>query len=95
VERSQEHIEAFMYLREHCTKKGEHASIKPPIMADITTFDPAQIPQQVDLLVFSNVLNELSSASPEQRADLVMKFAERVAPDGGLPCPQDISRHLA
>ena len=84
VERSEEHIEAFMYLRDHCTKKDENASIKPPIMADITTFDPAQIPQQVDLLVFSNVLNELSSASPEQRADLVMKFAERLSPDGSI-----------
>jgi hypothetical protein len=84
VERSEEHIEAFMYLRDHCTKKDEHASIKPPIMADIMLFDPARIPQQVDLLVFSNVLNELSSASPEQRADLVMKFAERLSPDGSI-----------
>ena len=84
VERSEEHIEAFMYLRDHCTKKDENTSIKPPIMADIMVFDPAQIPHQVDLLVFSNVLNELSSASPEQRADLVMKFAERLSPDGSI-----------
>jgi len=84
VERSEEHIEAFMYLRDHCTKKDENASIKPPFMADIMVFDPAQIPHQVDLLVFSNVLNELSSASPEQRVDLVMKFAERISPDGSI-----------
>jgi SAM-dependent methyltransferase len=84
VERSEEHIEAFMFLREQCTHKGAPASIKPPIRVDITTFDPAQIPQQVDLLVFSNVLNELSDASPEQRADLVMKFAERLLPDGSI-----------
>jgi SAM-dependent methyltransferase len=84
VERSEEHIEAFMYLRDHCTKKDANASIKPPIRADITTFDPAQIPQQVDLLVFSNVLNELIDASLEQRADLVMRFAERLSPDGTI-----------
>lgn len=84
VERSDEHNEAFMYLRDHCTKKDANASIKPPVRADITTFDPAQIPQQVDLLVFSNVLNELIDYSLEQREDLVMKFAERLSPDGSI-----------
>jgi len=84
VERSEEHIEAFMYLRDHCTKKGENARIKPPFLTDITTFDPERIPQQVDLLVFSNVLNELIDTSPEQRADLVMKLAERLSPDGSV-----------
>jgi len=84
VERSEEHIEAFMFLREQCTHKGAPASIKPPARADITTVDPAQIPQQVDLLVFSNVLNELIDHSLEQRADLVMRFAERLSPDGTI-----------
>jgi hypothetical protein len=83
IERSEEHIEAFMFLREQFTKKGGHAGIKPPIRADITTFDPAKIPQQADLLIFSNVLNEVS-AGPEQKADLVMKFAERMSPDGSI-----------
>jgi hypothetical protein len=84
VERSEEHIEAFMFLREQFTRKGAHASIKPPVKADITTFDPAKIPQQADLLIFSNVLNELSTVTPEERADLVMKFAERVSPEGTI-----------
>jgi len=84
VERSEEHIEAFMFLREQCTQKGAPASIKPPIMADIITFDPAQIPQQVDLLIFSNVINELIGHSLEQHADLVMKFAEQLSPDGSI-----------
>jgi SAM-dependent methyltransferase len=84
VERSEEHIEAFMFLREQFTRKGAHASIKPPVKADITTFDPAKIPQQADLLIFSNVLNELSTATPAERADLVMKFADRLSPDGTI-----------
>jgi SAM-dependent methyltransferase len=84
VERSEEHIEAFMFLREQFTRKGAHASIKPPVKADITIFDPTKIPQQADLLIFSNVLNELSTVTPEQRADLVMKFAERLSPDGTI-----------
>lgn len=84
VERSEEHIEAFMYLREHFTAKGANASIKPPIRADLTSLDPAKIPQQVDLMIFSNVLNELSDITLEQRTDLVMRFAERLAPDGTI-----------
>jgi len=84
VERSEEHIGAFMFLREQCTQKGAPASIKPPVMSDITAFDPAQIPQRVDLLIFSNVINELIDHSLEQRADLVMKYAEQLSPDGSI-----------
>lgn len=84
IERSEEHIEAFLHLREQCTKKGEHVSIKPPIKADLVTLDPQKIPQQVDLMIFSNVLNELSDLSIDQRADRVLKLAERLAPDGSI-----------
>jgi hypothetical protein len=84
VERSEEHIEAFMYLRDHCTKKDANASIKPPVRADITTVDTVKNVENIDLLIFSNVLNELSATSPEQRADLVMKFGERLSADGSI-----------
>jgi SAM-dependent methyltransferase len=84
VERSEEHVEAFMYLREQCTKKGANASIRPPIKADLTTLDPAKIPQQIDLMIFSNVLNEISDLSHDQRADLVMRLAGRLSPDGTI-----------
>jgi SAM-dependent methyltransferase len=84
VERSEEQIEAFMFLRDQCTKKGAPARIKPPVKGDITGIESVQNPKQVDLLIFSNVLNELTTASPEERADLVMKYAERLAPDGTI-----------
>jgi hypothetical protein len=84
VEHSEEHIEAFLYLRDRFVPKGGNVSVKPPVKADITASDPAKIPQQADLLVFSNVLNELSEKSPEQRADLVIHYAERLAPDGTI-----------
>jgi ribosomal protein RSM22 (predicted rRNA methylase) len=76
VERSEEHIEAFLYLRDRFVPKGGRVSVKPPVKADITSSEPAKIPQHADLLVFSNVLNELSDMSPEQRADLVMRYAD-------------------
>jgi SAM-dependent methyltransferase len=84
IERSEEHIEAFLSLREQCTKKGERVSIKPPIKADLVPFDPEKIPQQIDLMVFSNSLNELGGLSIEERADLVLRLAGRLAPDGTI-----------
>jgi SAM-dependent methyltransferase len=84
VEQSEEHIEAFVFLRDRCTKKGAPASIKPPVKGDITGIESLQIPTQVDLMIFSNVLNELNTASHEERADLVMMYAERLAPDGTI-----------
>jgi SAM-dependent methyltransferase len=84
VERSEEHIEAFLYLRDRFVPKGGKVSVKPPLKADITASEPAKIPERADLLIFSNVLNELSDKSPEQRADLVMGYAGRLAPDGTI-----------
>jgi len=98
VERSEEHIEAFLYLRDQLVPKGGKVSVKPPVKADITGSEPVKIPQQVDLLVFSNVLNELSGKSPEQRADIVMNFAGRLAPDGSIliiePAEEAVSTQL-
>jgi len=98
VERSEEHIEVFLYLRDRFVPKGGKVSIKPPVKADITGSDPVKIPQQADLLVFSNVLNELSGKSPEERADLVMHFTEQLAPDGTVliiePAEEAVSTQL-
>ena len=98
VERSEEHLEAFLYLRDRFVPKGGKVSVKPPVKVDITISDPEKIPQQVDLLVFSNVLNELSDKSPVQRADLVMHYAERLAPDGTIlivePAEEALSTQL-
>jgi len=84
IERSEEHIEAFMFLREQVTKKGGHAGVKPPIKGDITTFDLAKIPQKADLMVFSNVLNEVNAMDIEAQADLVMKWTDRLAEEGTI-----------
>jgi SAM-dependent methyltransferase len=98
VERSEEHIEAFLYLRDRFVPKGGKVSVKPPVKADITTADPVKIPRQADLVVFSNVLNELGGKSPEQRADVVMHYAERLAPDGTIliiePAEEAVSTQL-
>ncbi len=98
VERSEEHIEAFLFLRDRFVPKGGKVSVKPPVKADITVSGTEKIPNQVDLLVFSNVLNELSNRTPEQRADIVMHYAGRLAPDGTIliiePAEEVVSTQL-
>ncbi len=59
-------------------------SVKPPIKTDIRTIDSSKLPKKIDLVVFSNVLNELSDATMESRADIVTHIAENLAPDGSI-----------
>ncbi len=98
VERSEEHIEAFLYLRDACVPKGGRVSLKPPVRADITAGIPAKIPEKIDLLVFSNVLNETGGGDIGKRAGLVMQYAERLAPDGSIlivePAEENTSTRL-
>ena len=98
VERSEEHIEAFLFLRDRFVPKGGNVSVKPPVRADITASGIVKIPRHADLIVFSNVLNELSDKSPDQRADLVMRHADRLAPDGTIlivePAEERVSTQL-
>lgn len=98
IERSEEQIEAFLFLRDQLVPKGGNVSVKPPVKADIAASEPAKIPQRVDLLVFSSVLNELSDMSIEQRADAVMRYAGHLGPDGTIlivePAEETVSTQL-
>jgi SAM-dependent methyltransferase len=85
VERSEEHIEAFTFLTQEFTKISPHVTIDPPIRADIRMIPAdAAIPDNIDLCVFSNVLNELSDLSIDQRADTVMQAVQLLSPDGSI-----------
>lgn len=84
VERSEEHIEAFLYLRDRFVPKGGRVSIKSPVKEDIAVFDPAKVPRALDLILFSNILNELFEGDINRRADLVMKYADRLHPEGTI-----------
>lgn len=84
VERSEEHIETFLFLRDRFVPKGGSVSIKPPVKADITMPETAKIPQKADLLIFSNVLNEIYPDDADRRSDLVTGYARHLAPDGTI-----------
>ena len=84
LERSEEHIEAFTYLRNACVPPGGRVSVKPPVKTDIRTIDRVALPDTFDLLIFSNVLNELVDSTTDVRADIVTQLSERLAPDGSI-----------
>jgi len=84
VERSKEHIEAFGYLAQHFAVPGSRVTLHPPIEADITDTENSLLPRRADLIVFSNVLNELAGMSVEKRVDVVMGYARNLAPDGTI-----------
>jgi SAM-dependent methyltransferase len=84
VERSDEHIEAFTYLRDAIVPRGGRVSIKSPIKTDIRSMDSTRLPKKIDLVIFSNVLNELPDATIESRVDIVAQIAENLAPDGSI-----------
>jgi hypothetical protein len=83
MERSDEHIEAFTYLRDAVVPPGGRVSIKPAIKTDIRSPDLGKLPGKFDLIVFS-MLNELPDATMEARADIVAQFSNRLAPDGSI-----------
>ncbi len=84
IERSEEHCEAFTFLAGHVPTAHPRVTILPPIKSDITTLAPDQFPERIDLAVFSNVTNELMGLPVAARVEIVMKIAERLAPDGTI-----------
>jgi SAM-dependent methyltransferase len=84
IEKSEEHIEAFLNLRDACVPRGGKVSIKPPIKGDIRDLSGANLPDKVDLIIFSNMLNELPDIDMDGRADIVARLSEHLAPDGSI-----------
>jgi len=83
VEQSEEHAEAYSMLVPAYAEGGKTV-VGDLFNEDIITFDPSQIPATIDLMVFSNVLNELGDLTPDKRADLVLRLSEALAEDGTI-----------
>jgi len=84
IERSKENVEAFGALARSVATNNSQITIEPPKGADITSPGDVPFPDRVDLMVFSNVLNELAALPVAGRADIVMEYAKRLAPDGTI-----------
>lgn len=85
VERSEEHLEAYNALvPAAAAAQGGAVQVKKPIRGDIGALAARDLPDGIDLMVFSNVLGELRHMDINQRGDLVAALAERLAPDGTI-----------
>jgi SAM-dependent methyltransferase len=98
VERSEEHLETYNALvPAAAAAQGDAVRVEKPIRADIGALKAGDLPDQIDLMVFSNVLNELRHLDIDRRADLVASLAERLAPDGTIVVvePADLANSTA
>ncbi|MEN6611203.1 MAG: hypothetical protein ABFC24_10180 [Methanoregulaceae archaeon] len=82
IERDEEHLEAYRHLVPGFAAGVPGITISPPVIADIKTLSPDIIPPGIDLMIFSNVLNELRDLDIPAKADIVMRLAGRLSPEG-------------
>jgi SAM-dependent methyltransferase len=82
VEKYEENIEAFMALVP-AYAEGTRVKVEKPIKADMLGIKMEDLPGDIDLIVFSNVLNELGH-DIEKKIDVVKTLSERLAKDGSI-----------
>ncbi len=81
VEPSAEHREAFDYLVNGFTEPGDTVRVRSVLAADARTVPDEQIPAGIDLLVLSNVLNELPGDAAT-RSRFVMRWLTHLGEEG-------------
>ncbi|WP_370573832.1 small ribosomal subunit Rsm22 family protein [Methanomethylovorans sp.] len=82
VELYDENIEAFNSIVPQYV--SDPITLHEPIRSDVREIKPEILPENIDLMVFSNVLNEIKDITTEQKADMVLKLAQRLASDGSI-----------
>ncbi|TGC06746.1 hypothetical protein CUN85_12695 [Methanolobus halotolerans] len=84
IEMYDENIEAYDSLVPQYAQIKEQVQVKEPTKADISSLDTDSLPEKIDLMVFSNVLNEIKFLSIREKAGLVKKMSEKLNPDGSI-----------
>ena len=97
VELSGEQREAFSFLTSRFSDGIAGITITDPQPYDLTTVPIETLPHEVDLLVFQNVLNELTGLTIRERAVRVKALSEVLSPDGVIVItePADMVNSLA
>ncbi|WP_445475551.1 small ribosomal subunit Rsm22 family protein [Methanococcoides methylutens] len=84
VELYDENIEAYESIVPEYAKNKTRLSVAKPVKANLVDLKPEDIPDKIDLMVFSNVLNEVKELTIEQKAELVKKLSEKLTDDGNI-----------
>ena len=95
IEKYEENLEAYTTLVPEFASAGGNVQIEKPFRADLT--EKPKIPDGLDMIVFSNVLNEIAM-SMDEKAEMVMRYVQSMADDGSLviiePADKDNSMEL-
>ncbi|MDD1675714.1 MAG: hypothetical protein LUQ17_03405, partial [Methanomicrobiales archaeon] len=81
LESSDEHREAFQFLVPAYTGTVPGVHVEPLIRGDLSSVDDSRLPHRIDLIVFSNVLNEIPVSTGE-RARILHQYAPLLAENG-------------
>ncbi|WP_407356427.1 small ribosomal subunit Rsm22 family protein [Methanolobus sp. WCC5] len=84
IELFDENIEAYNFLVAQYAAMKSNVMTGEPIKADITAMDIEKLPDNIDLMVFSNVLNELKGLDLQQKATIVKEMSGKLADDGNI-----------
>ncbi|MEL4304565.1 small ribosomal subunit Rsm22 family protein [Methanococcoides sp. LMO-2] len=84
VELYDENIEAYDAIVPEYAKKVSGLTVEKPVKANLVDLKPEDIPDNIDLMIFSNVLNEIRELTIDQKAELVKKLSSKLAEDGNI-----------
>jgi hypothetical protein len=97
LEQETENLEAYRSLAPAFAKGNPAVQVEEPNQADVRSLEPDDLPVELDLIVFANVLNELRDLPIGERAALVGKIAGSLAEDGTILVlePADLENSVA
>lgn len=84
IDASKEHGEAYRFLVPQFAGKDSRMHIGIPLCADLKTLSPDELPGDIDLVVFSNVLNEIEKLTPAEKGELLTRYARSLAEHGTI-----------
>jgi len=84
IEKSEEFIEAFTFLSDRLVPDTDSVLVHRPLQGDVQSLEPGDIPPDLDLIVFQNILSEIPLADPAEKGAIVRKFATRLTERGSL-----------
>ena len=97
VERETENLEAYRFIVPAFASDNPRVRVADPIQADLQAIDTGDLPADIDLLVFGNVLNELREIPIGERGAIVGRCASVLAGDGAVIItePADLENSVA
>ncbi|MBP1908423.1 small ribosomal subunit Rsm22 family protein [Methanolobus bombayensis] len=84
VEIFDENIEAYNFLVPEYASFKSNVTVEEPIRNDISKLDIENLPDKIDLMVFSNVLNEVKDLNLREKTELIIKMSEKLTENGSI-----------